>query len=82
MHTYDGEGCVISHNSDGSGMVHITAINVDPHARIEVPCADLIGFVANLVRSRRIERLEDMDDEELLGLEPDHRSPRNHKISM
>ena len=69
MHTFDGKGCVINFNGDGSGTAKITDINTDTHRSVDVPISALADFVAELVRRERISRLEDMETDELLGLE-------------
>lgn len=70
MHSYQGKECKIHHNGDYSGDVVITR---DGAAHLEVPFEDLLGLVAEYVRSRKLSQLEDADTEELFGLPAQHR---------
>lgn len=68
MHTYEHpswEG-KIYHNGDYSGDVIIR----DPWGEfeLELPAAVLIGFAAAYVRDKKISRLEQAEDDELLGV--------------
>ena len=52
-------------NSDMSG--DITAIDLRTKKEIEIDGEDFKNFIAEYVRTKRIERLERMSTEELLG---------------
>lgn len=59
MHTFTGEnGTTIHYNSDGSGSAFVSGPTGVAIGIAEVPCSDLIQFVAELVRAERIAKLE------------------------
>ena len=64
MHTFDFKGGYIHYNSDRSGM----AIIGESGNRVDVPCQVLVDFVAHLVAMSRVEAIEGMSSEEVLGL--------------
>jgi len=66
MHTFipPGKRCVFNFNSDLSGNVLIRVSDRE----IEVPGDDLLGFIANYVRNRRISQLEQATAEEIFQL--------------
>jgi hypothetical protein len=66
MHTFHGQKHNILFNSDGSGDVRIVPSNGEP--AIEVPCDDLVAFVGELVRRRRISQIESAPAAALVGL--------------
>ena len=47
--------------------------------RLTVPSDDLKGFMASWVRTEKIQRLEDMSDDEVLGLPNDKSSDAGRK---
>lgn len=59
-------GTRFAFNSDGSGDAEI--LTRAEQAPLQVPVDDLLAFVAELVRHRRIAEFEDATPEELLGL--------------
>ncbi len=65
MHTFRGTGCRIHYNSDASGDAIIA---VKDKAEVAVPAEDLLAFVADIVRTRRIRDLEGMEWRDILGL--------------
>lgn len=66
MHTFNGKSCNIHYNSDFSGEVII--YNKNNHTGIRIDPQDLIDFVAEYVRSKRIGRLENMGSYEIFGV--------------
>lgn len=66
MHTFDGNSCNIHYNSDFSGEVIIC--NKNDSTEVHVDTQDLIDFVAEYVRSKRVNRLENMDSDDILGV--------------
>lgn len=66
MHSFRGYTTSIHYNSDGSGDAIVHDSNTLTEVR--VPCADLVAFVAELVRAKRIAALEQASVEELIGL--------------
>lgn len=65
MHTFEGDGGTRIHfngGGDGTAVVHSP---LGPDEGVEVPCQDLVDFVAELVRRERISRLEGMTSREL-----------------
>lgn len=66
MHTFNGKSCTIHYNSDFSGEAII--YNKNDHTEIRIDSQDLINFVAEYVRSKRIGRLENMDSDEIFGV--------------
>ena len=67
MHTFKGKKTTIHYNSDMSGDCII--FNKETEQEVVVPCEDILEFVADYVRSRKIGKLEQMDSKEILGLE-------------
>jgi hypothetical protein len=59
------------YNGDGSGDAEIvTAVEgLRPPGRVQVPVDDLVAFVGELVRQRRMAELEDATPAALLGLQ-------------
>lgn len=82
MHSFKGpEGTNFNFNSDLSGEAHVNvplamAETIGPFGNepqrmeVKIPCADLIAFVAQYVRRERAAAIEDMEDEQVLGLPP------------
>ena len=66
MHTFEGKGCRIHHNSDMSGEVYICDKNSDDELKVEAQ--DILDFVANYIRAERIEKLEQMNADSILHL--------------
>lgn len=67
MHTFNGNSCNIHYNSDFSGEAII--YNKNDNTEICVDSQDLINFVAEYVRSKKVSQLENMDSDEILGVE-------------
>lgn len=65
MHTFNGDSCNIHYNSDFSGEAII--YNKNDHTEIRVDSQDLINFVAEYVRSKKVSRLENMNSNEIFG---------------
>ena len=55
---------IFNYNSDLSGDVIL--INKDTKAEFVVPGKDILDFVANYVRDKKIATIEDMNTEEIL----------------
>lgn len=66
MHTFEGKSCRIHHNSDMSGEVHICDKNSNKELVVEAQ--DILDFVADYIRSKRIGKLEQMSTENILNL--------------
>ena len=64
MHIYNGNRCRIHYNSDMSGEVCINSKTSDKE--ITVNAQDILDFVANYVKSKRIARIEKMETETIL----------------
>ena len=69
MHTFEAKGVRFHHNSDLSGDVYI--VNEQTDHTITVPGQSLLDFVAHYVRMKQIRVMEDMETEEILGLDTD-----------
>lgn len=69
MHTFKTDKTVIHYNSDMSGNVVLT--NKETGNEIEIPCSDLLDFVAAYIKVRKISNLENMTTIEILGI-PEH----------
>lgn len=56
------------YNADGSGntLIRLARPDSDKHELLRVPTEDLLAFAANIVRERKIERLENMPDMQVL----------------
>ena len=67
MRTFNGKKTTIHYNSDMSGNCII--FNKETEQEIEVPCEDILDFVADYVRSQKIGKLEQIDSKKILGLE-------------
>ena len=67
MHTFNGKSCNIHYNSDFSGKAII--YNKNDHTEMCVDSQDLINFVAEYVRSKKVSQLENMNSDEILGVE-------------
>lgn len=65
-HSLNLDGHTILFNSDGSGVA--TIVEADTGHLTRVPCKPLLMFAARLVSDAKIERLEQMTTEQLLGL--------------
>ena len=66
MYTFETKKTTIHYNSDMSGNCHI--INSETGEVVEVPCEDILDFVASYVRMQKIGKLEQMDTKELLRI--------------
>ena len=64
MHTFNGNNCRIHYNSDMSGEVYISDKISDKE--ITVDTQDILDFVANYVRNKKIAMLEKMETETIL----------------
>lgn len=71
MHTFKGpKGTVFLHNGDFSGEV-VVANNPKAAAfgnECVIPAEDLLALVASVVAARKIERLEQAEPKDILGL--------------
>ena len=68
MMNFVGEnGTIINYNSDLSGQVRIVSA-YDTGKELEVSGEDLLEFVAEYVRNKKIASIEQMDTEELLQI--------------
>lgn len=67
MRTFNVKKTTIHYNSDMSGNCII--FNNETEQEVEVPCEDILDFVANYVRSQKIGKLEQIDSKKILGLE-------------
>lgn len=67
MHSFNGKSCTIHYNGDFSGEVIIC--NKNDHTEMRVDSQDLINFVAEYVRSKKVSQLENMNSDEILGVE-------------
>lgn len=66
MYSFNGESCTIHYNSDFSGETIIYNKNDDTEIRVN--SQDLINFVAEYVRSKKVSRLENMNSDEIFGV--------------
>ena len=64
MHTFKSNRTTFIFNGDYSGEVKI----LDEENQVTVDSEDLVAFVAQMKRSKKISELEQTDDSELLGL--------------
>ena len=64
MHTTEVNDTLFVHNGDFSGDVEVRTFE----GRLSVPFADLKALVACYVRQVRANELEDMSDDEVLGI--------------
>lgn len=53
------------YNNDFSGDMQI--VDDEKNIVVEVPCEDILGLVAEYIRSKRISKIENMTQEELLS---------------
>jgi hypothetical protein len=67
MHTTEGKKYRFFHNGDFSGDVKIMEIKTGEIVA-EVPFDDLKRIVASMLMYERIAKIEQMEDDELLGL--------------
>ena len=66
MHSFTAQnGTVFNFNSDLSGNV---IVSMDNQYRVEVPGDDLLEFVAEVVKDRRISDLDDSLPHEIFGI--------------
>lgn len=79
MHTGCYEHTVFNHNSDLSGDVIIRDLRTG--TEINVPGADLLSFVADHVRQRRISEIAECGPEELLGIAA-RRGPSKPEVGL
>jgi hypothetical protein len=73
MHSTTLRNYTILHHGDYSGDVEIVRhvedpLEADANFRVTVPADILFRFVADAVRLRRISQLENMTDQQILGL--------------
>lgn len=66
MHSFNGNKTTVHYNSDMSGDCVI--FNKETEQEVEVPCEDILEFIADYVRSQKIGKLEQMDSKKILGL--------------
>ena len=66
MHSFSGKSCTIHYDSDFSGKAII--YNKNDHTETHIDSQDLIDFVAEYVRSKKVNQLENMDSDEILGV--------------
>jgi hypothetical protein len=65
MHTAELKSARFHYNSDLSGKVIITTVDGDS---IEVDGNDILSFVAEFIRMERIDKIEQLTTDELLGM--------------
>ena len=63
MHIFKGKSCTIFYNGDYTGDVMLTKIR---GATVSIDCYDLLEFVAEYVRQRRISEIESVAVMDLL----------------
>lgn len=66
MHTFNGKSCNIHYNSDFSGEAIVYNKNDNTETRVETQ--DLINFVAEYVRTKKVSYLENMNSDEIFGV--------------
>lgn len=66
-HTTSFDGFSFIHNGDFSGEIEI--VDTTTGHRMLVPGRILIGFAAEIIRQREIARWENMEQDEILGVE-------------
>jgi hypothetical protein len=67
MYTTKVNKTIFHHNGDFSGDIHIYFEN-NSGAEILIPFDDIKGLVAEYIRREKISKLEDAEDNELLGV--------------
>ena len=67
MHTFNGDSCNIHYNSDFSGEAII--YNKNDHTEIRVDSQDLINFVSEYVRSKKVSQLDNMNSDDILRVD-------------
>lgn len=67
MHSFNGKSCTMHYNGDFSG--EVTICNKNDNTEVHVDAQDLINFVAEYVRSKKVSQLENMNSNEILGVE-------------
>lgn len=67
MHTFNGGSCIIHYDGDFSGEAIIC--NKNNNTEVRVDTQDLIDFIAEYVRNKKVGRLENMNSDEILGVE-------------
>ena len=65
MHSFNGGSCIIHYDGDFDGEVIICNKNDNTEIRIDIH--DLINFVSEYVRNKKISQLENMSTNEVLG---------------
>lgn len=65
MHSFVTDGTAFTCSSDLSGDVEI--MRLDDESRMSIPGADLLAFVAEVVRLQKISELETASGSEILG---------------
>ncbi len=74
MHSFQGSlGTSFAYNSDLSGDVLITGVETTAIRRVKqsvltIPGYDLLEFVAEFIREQKIEKIEQMTVNELIGI--------------
>jgi predicted glutamine amidotransferase len=77
MHTYNTKNMSFIHNGDFSGDVLICSNKLDygisdeRDEKFKIPMDELLDFVAEAVRSKKISELESMTAKQLLGITND-----------
>lgn len=66
MHSFNGKSCTMHHNEDFSGEVIIC--NKNDNTEVHVDTQDLIDFIAEYVRSKKLSLIENMSSDEILGV--------------
>lgn len=66
MHTFTGNKILIHYNSDMSGDCFI--LDKKTKQKMEIPCEDILDFVADFIRNQRIDKLEQMETKDILGI--------------
>mgnify|MGYP000974529593 CR=1 FL=1 len=72
MYTYKTKNAAFICNSDFSGSVKIVGNNstcgINEDGKFEIEISDLLDFVADAVRDKRISDIENMNTKDVLGL--------------
>lgn len=65
MRTFNGSNCHIHYNSDLSGEVIIISENEDT---VAIHGEDMLDFIAEFIRQKKLSKIEEMSNDELLSL--------------
>lgn len=64
MHTFKGDKVNIFYNGDYSGEIEI--VNKDSRERLKIDFEEILEFVSEYVRNKKIEEIENMDYKDIL----------------